>query len=74
MFIELKSTLSLGSAAVKLLCLAFHLTLFEIFNSACLKNSVQLPRSVADSYWVLQVSTRFSFEDFLPDNFSSGTQ
>ena len=46
-FIELKSTL-LGYAAVKLLCLAFHLMLLEIFSSAYLKNSVQLLRSVGD--------------------------
>lgn len=48
-FTELKSTLS-GYAAVKLLCLAFHLTLLEIFSSACLKNSVQLLRSVGDTH------------------------
>lgn len=48
-FTELKSTL-LGFAAVKLLCLAFHLMLLEIFSSACLKNSVQLLRSVGDTH------------------------
>lgn len=62
-FTELKSTL-LGFAAVKLLCLAFHLMLLEIFSSACLKNSVQLLRSVGDTYEVLQVSPRFFFWRF----------
>lgn len=72
-FMELKSTL-LGYAAVKLLCLAFHLMLLEIFSSACQK-------TVCNCWEVWETcilgpasQPQFSSEDFLPDNFSSGNQ